>query len=189
MLNNELQGRSSQNGGDMGRDNRDYVCDLIKRTENKFGIEFFGDWVAYNPFSVFWDNASYCVSEKHGAIIFIPKRTKERSTLQELVFHELGHAYVQNYSIPKYITTLFGEFNEVSYFDYQYRIIKNYAGARNEGFISRYAEVSPEEDFAETFSFVISGKKHFNCELIDMDNDRLLRHKINSIKRHLKVLH
>ena len=99
----------------------------------------------------------------------------------------MGHAYVQNYCIPKYIITLFGEFNEVSYFDYQYRILKHYAGARNEGFISRYAEVSPEEDFAETFSFVISGKKHFNGQIIEPDKDHLLIKKVNCIKRLLKI--
>jgi|LUMW01.1.fsa_nt_gb hypothetical protein len=171
----------------MERDNRDYVCDLIKRTENKLGIDFYVDWVAYNPISVFWDSASYCVSEKNGAIIFIPKRTKDRSTLRELVFHELGHAYVQNYRIPKYISNTFGNFDDLPFLDYQYRIMKNYSGPRNKGFVSRYAEVSPEEDFAETFSFVISGRKYFNGELILLNSDLILHRKIKLIKKLLRL--
>lgn len=171
----------------MGRDNRDYVYYLIKRTENKLGIDFYVDWVAYNPISVFWDSASYCVSEKNGAIIFIPKRTKERSTLRELVFHELGHAYVHNYKIPKYIINAFGNFDDIPFLDYQYRIMKNYSGQRNEGFVSRYAEVSPEEDFAETFSFVISGRKHFNGYYIDYQHDNKLKNKIKSVEKLLKI--
>jgi len=132
----------------MKRDNRDYVCDLIKRTENKLGIDFHVDWVGFDPISILWDSASYCVQDKNGAIIFIP-RTKERSDLREIVFHELAHAYAHNYSIPKYVTNIFVEFLDMPYLQYQYRILKYYSGDRRIGYISRYAEVNPEEDFAE----------------------------------------
>jgi hypothetical protein len=170
----------------MKRDNRDYVCDLIKRTENKLGIEFHVDWVGFDPTSILWDSASYCVQDKNGVIIFIP-RTKERSDLREIVFHELGHAYAHNYNIPKYVTNVFGEFLDMPYLQYQYRILKYYSGDRRIGYISRYAEVNPEEDFAETFSFVVSGRKHFNGYIVDTLNDSLLRRKIRAVRKLLRI--
>ncbi|WP_417335910.1 putative zinc-binding metallopeptidase [Halobacteriovorax marinus] len=127
------------------------------------------------------------MNNEDGAIIFIPRRTKERSYLREVTFHELAHAYAHWFKLPKYIYKVFGEFKDMSYLEYQYRIIKHYSGEPREGNISRYSEVSPEEDFAETFSFVVNGRKSFNGYKVDLSCDKLLSKKVKAVKRLLRI--
>lgn len=98
----------------------------------------------------------------------------------ELAFHELGHFFLDvhygNLLPEKGFLRLFGDLEEA----YDSPLLDvpgvRHLPPRYEGFVSRYAEVHPEEDWAETFA-VVMGFIHRNEDL-ELTDDALLDRKL-----------
>lgn len=103
----------------------------------------------------------------------------------DLLFHELGHFFLDVHHgklVPaKTFDKLFGDLEE----PYDSPLLNvpglRHLPARYEGFVSRYAEIHPEEDWAETFALVM-GFIRRNKDL-ELTGDRLLDRKILFIEK------
>jgi hypothetical protein len=180
----------------MSTDDRVYAVNLLDRTQREINEDFFVDWICFSPVSILSESASYCCSNETGSVIFIPKNYRgARRGLRELVLHECAHSFLnfkERVKDLKYVQAAFGKLEDGNYIFYRVSAFLHYFKEREPGYCSGYAMTSPEEDFAETFSFVlcnINSRKNwsFGGEVIDFENDYILQTKINVIKRVLRL--
>jgi hypothetical protein len=173
------------------RDPRSYAISLINKFENEFGIDVFVDYITYQPYEWFGVSTGDYWVENGETTVYIPK-TRCKRTQEEILFHELGHAIVTNYSIPKYITNLIGNFDYENQLSYRIKCIRYLYKQRPEGMCSGYSLTNTEEEFAELISFVVCNRKRkrwydFDGERIDLWKDSLLTKKVEAIKRFLRI--
>lgn len=102
-----------------------------------------------------------------------------------LLFHELGHFFLEVHHgklvSARGFSKHFGDRDEP--YD---SILLNVPGLRHlpsehEGFVSRYAEVHPEEDWAESFATVM--KFVHKCRDLELTGDRILDAKLLFIEK------
>lgn len=103
--------------------------------------------------------------------------------LREFTFHELGHAIIHQFRVPK---QLHSNFCHISPGLHRKKAIE--LMCQNEpapkGWVSWYAMVNGTEDFCETLGALVSnnykskGKWRFNDFIFDVTKDRLLQKKI-----------
>lgn len=138
-------------------------------------IEYFRNTAAYE---------SWCEG-----VIQIPKcRGIE---LRQFLYHELGHALLAEYEIPK---TMFKKFTSraSSGIKYSLEIGKFSQRERREGFISGYAVINKEEDFCETFSawvlnaYKTTGTVQYDGESLNLTKDIKLKAKFLAVAQVVK---
>lgn len=183
----------------MSWDSRSYCVKLLNRASKELNIDFWVDYICFDPRPIcpLSQVASWEFTGKDGSVVYIPKNLgrENKDILSSLVFHEAAHSFLFHHPRAvtfKYLTSVFGEFVEDSYLVYRMKAIWHYFSEREEGYCSGYALTSPEEDFAETFSFVLLNRKRkgdwfFDGELVDYKNDPVLLKKVKAIKRLLRL--
>ena len=169
-----------------------YCLKLLTRFENEFGMDSYVDYITIHPYRWFGIYTGSYVTDKSGNnVIYLPYTT-DKELLRELFYHELGHAIFQNYSIPKYLTTLLNPVITEGFIEYRYRILTNSYYDRPEGMCSSYSLVDQEEEFAELISFVFCNRRkkiffEFQGEVIDIRNDKYLFNKVKQVRRFLSI--
>lgn len=180
-------------------DSRAYVANLLNRTSKELNIDFWIDNICFDPRPIcpLGQAASWEFSGKDGSVVYIPKNLKKDSkdVLRSLAYHEAAHSFLYHHPRAityKYLTSVFGDFEDENYLVYRLKAFWHYFSEREEGYCSGYALTSPEEDFAETFSFVLLNRKRkgdwfFDGELVDYENDPVLLKKVKAIMRLLRL--
>lgn len=134
--------------------------------------------------------SSFCLASFHLDVISIADHLTKQEEKDHLI-HEIGHAFFSEYygiAINKLqFRRLFGNPDERYYLTLWYLGFEDYTDWEESAeHISKYAQVHPQEDFAETFV------EAWNCiqkkEEYDY-GDKLLNRKVNFVKKAiLKVM-
>ena len=167
-----------------------YCRKIIKRIERKLGIGLDIIDIKVSTPRPFIQVAQLEYTEE-GNILYLPPKISIGRSLEEMIIHELGHAYLNLYSIPKRINNLFGNIsNWVNPISYIYHSVFTHCFERSDGYVSQYAITCPEEDFCETFSAVMLNRKDsnkitYNGEKIDLCEDKVLSRKVEALRGYL----
>jgi len=169
------------------------IDDLEKELKVFFGIEA----VVTTPFSSagFSEYFFWFFERK---TIYIPSGYRGRE-LREYLYHELGHALVNNYKLSnrmlKGFCSKISKDGWIEWWKYQWNVIKYSTKERKHGYVSGYASLDREEDFAETFSaFLLNDGKIGNGKIVYDGNkinlnatkERNLKNKFKTIKEIIK---
>lgn len=120
------------------------------------------------------------VGKKH--VIHIRSTTVDK---KYAALHEIGHFFLEVYHGSEVIPAskfkaLFGK-RDIPYEGLLLAVpLLSYAMGVRESFVSAYAEAHPEEDWAETFSWVVS------CKRVPSRSDELLKEKIAFVRKCIK---
>ena len=110
---------------------------------------------------------------------------QDTEILKEYCWHEIAHAYYNSFHVKRSILKAFDEYKEQSWLKYNFKVLTNKLSERPEGFITSYATINAEEDFAETFSAYLCNRNkyliHYNGESIDIRTEPILLRKFEAI--------
>ena len=95
------------------------------------------------------------------------------------------HPLYNSYHVKRSILNRFGILEDQSWFEYNFKILTNNSKDRLEGYVSSYASINAEEDFAETFSAYLCNRNkfliHYGGDSIDIRKDPVLKRKFEAI--------
>jgi hypothetical protein len=108
--------------------------------------------------------------------------------LKEFIFHEMGHALLHQFCVPKHMIS---QFSRLSPYLPRPKAIKLMTDSQPspKGWVSWYAMTSGTEDFCETLgawaanNYKAKGLWRFNNFVFDIGNDRLLQRKIRWVQQ------
>lgn len=139
----------------------------------------------------FWSkdfDAYYDVSTKQ---LMLPRRARG-SLLREFIYHELGHALIDQYRVPLRLLSLFVAESPGLKRSKAIELMGEDVAAP-EGWVSWYAMVNGTEDFCEVLAGYASngyrrkGQWQFSGFTFDVTHDRLLQRKIDWVEEILAV--
>ena len=158
---------------------------LIERVEDKYGIESCVEDVYCRP--VLTLSACYYTRDhaRKPGIIRVPCLPPRSRKLKELTYHELGHALLDNYKIRS-ILKHFTRRKSVGW-QYQFETWRFARLPRKEGFVSGYAMINAEEDFAECLSAFLCNRNTLNC-YIHYNGKRIAIHRCQRIRKKLDAI-
>ena len=169
-----------------------FVSRKLNWLERKLGVDLEIDYITITPKNYLGVTAGYYHCEKSGkSTIYIPVTECEQQ-LEQLIWHELGHAYYRIIKIPKYVLRLFHGEESSGGIGYLLKSWLASYGKRPIGFCSKYSTVDPEEEFVETFSFILFNRSRsryfsFDSERIDLKEDTVLQRKVRFLRKYLKL--
>lgn len=111
------------------------------------------------------------------------KRLMGRPESSRFAFlHELGHAFFESYAVDEYQEAwdLFGDFDQDYYGNFA--LIGSVFYEEDGRYITRYAQTHPEEDFADTFAFLLDNEGIVPASI----KNRTLKKKMKFIRSCLK---